>query len=111
MSNSLIPFYPITIFMKLSTICLGVGIALSGLVMSPAAKAYDDCNYYDGYRVCYEARGSAGDYNLWNIYYDSGYEEEYMNLVCDGKNVLSWSSQGDLSQLEADRQAEQFCSI
>ena len=96
--------------MKLSTICLGVGIALSGFLVTPAAKA-EECNYYDGYSICYEARGNAGDYNLWNVNFQNQYGEEYMNLVCEGKDMVTWSSSGDLSHTEADQLAEYFCSI
>ena len=87
-------------------------VGLASIFFLNAQKAESrECSQGDGFMVCYEFLGRYNDYNSWELQFFNAHTSEEMDLVCDDKEVHTWSSEGGLSQNEAEYLAEYFCAL
>ena len=98
---------------KLTTICAGLGIALTSLIITPEAKASDhDCWFGNGYRLCYYKKDVVGSMNRWNVsYFDNNSFNEF-DVVCDGKRLMAYDSttRGGLQRETITQLLTDFCA-
>ena len=95
----------------LATAAIGLTAAIGGLFLIPNAADARECHYGDGYSICYEFVQRSGSLNGWLLDYQSNDDKEEINLVCDGKEVATWESNGTLSQGEVEVLTEAFCAL
>ena len=99
--------------MNIKTIALGSVIALgsifAGVPEAQAQTCFDSS--VTGGTICNSYQYSNGYGDVYTLGYALGDVHESMTVVCDGARVVSWESNGTMSQLGAQRLANHFCSI
>lgn len=94
------------------TAIAGLGIATAGLFALPSPEAQArECSYGDGYSVCFDFVTRDGNLTGWLVDFNNNHTSEEFQIICDGKRVAHWESNGGLSQQEADDMATWFCSL
>ena len=102
---------------KLTTICAGVGIAMTSLIIAPEVKAYENsygenCWYANGYRLCYRKKDVLGSMNRWTLKYIDNNTSLTFDVICDGKTLMAYDStdRGGLQRESITQLLTSFCA-
>jgi hypothetical protein len=96
----------------MKTFLATVAIAASGLFgYTPSAEART-CFEYVGGVLCntYQHQNSHG-HSVYSLGYYDGYFTESMDVVCAGPYMVTWRSNGNMNQRNADMMARNFCRM
>ena len=99
--------------LNLKALALTATLAASAFIASPAAKAGQiNCGQLRGAgQVCSKWVGSMSGGDAYSVTYTHYDGQEDMTVVCDGRNIIDWSSNGTLSQDQAAWVATEFCAL
>ena len=98
--------------MNFKSIVLAGTLAASAFIATPAVKAEVACGLLNGAgRWCGEWVGEYQNGTAFEITYSGNAGREQMLVVCNGSRVSSWSSNGTLTQAQAEWVAQEFCAL
>mgnify|MGYP003126508397 CR=1 FL=1 len=88
-----------------------VGATLFGAV--DPAQAISCGQLQTAGNFCNEYVGQYQGGNVYRVEYNNPThgEQETMTVVCHRRNVITWESQGTLTQSQAEWLAEEFCAL
>jgi len=86
-------------------------VAATTLIAAPSAQARTCFTAPTGGAVCNTYQGSNRLGDIYTLGYSVGNVNEGMTVVCRGARVMDWKSNGNMSQLGAQRLANYFCSL
>ena len=85
-------------------------IAFTGLGLTPEAKAAT-CMEFLGGQMCNEIVANTYSGQVYNAGFYNGELKESFSIVCDDREAVEFSSNGNMTQAQAEYFVHKFCAL